>query len=748
MSRAGAFEAVILMILVLLCAVLFIIVMQGPDQISGHGNWSVSGGQALKMFMTDDGTLYLFGGENGNTVYAVDMGGNLKWEFEVPGPWMVSKQIYAADDHAIYMYLYAADNQTTSKYDGPAEYRVAVDGGNVANGKRAIMAVSAGGRLLWIKDMPVTTGMVFAESLYSSGGRVYYYLGQFTTVFDAEGRAIYNIPDQVVTVFDAEGRALFNITDISGPPTVDEQGNIYAVKRSVNDFDGSAYYGVIEGYYPNGTLYWQKDLGQTIYDMTGYQFNYLQSESFNSVLPYQDGSLYAWVDGGVIRLSTNGSIIWSKTFPYSGFSPLEAMPVDSQGNLYFLFHTYPRYVNIITPDGKEIHRDVTDHNATLRGYEDGVVYFIDYDFDRPIDQVKKQDLMTVRISAYNLLEDRYLWNRTIAPGASEMTVTGDDVNSFLLGGLSLYYPFFNSSETKTRAVGVDHQRDQISDQQTIAISPKGIVCNWGIRLAPGNDALYLNYYAFNWQYPIQDSKYYYANGLYAIADNGTLLWEKPLSSLVTSMAVNNSTLYYSTRNGGFYVENAAKIGGGLALLAIVYLVARFLLIGSVARARGRLDKNENRNSVMKYIADNPGLTVRDMVRGLDVNLGTIRYHLLILGLNHKIITYKADGKYIRYFTNSKTYSEAQQQAVSLVRREGMGKVLGLLLAKPGVTSRELSLALDAQESAVSRNLRELVQRGIVDKNAKPDGSPAYSINEQQREHIEFALGRVKSRVSQ
>ncbi len=45
----------------------------------------------------------------------------------------------------------------------------------------------------------------------------------------------------------------------------------------------------------------------------------------------------------------------------------------------------------------------------------------------------------------------------------------------------------------------------------------------------------------------------------------------------------------------------------------------------------------------------------------------------------------------------------------------MRKVLDLLLAKPGVTSRELSLALNAQESAVSRNLRELVQKGIVDQ---------------------------------
>ncbi len=73
--------------------------------------------------MAEDGTAYLFGGENGNTIYAIGPDGDKKWAFEVTGPWLASKQAFAVDDGTIYLYLYEFDNMTTERYGGLANYR-------------------------------------------------------------------------------------------------------------------------------------------------------------------------------------------------------------------------------------------------------------------------------------------------------------------------------------------------------------------------------------------------------------------------------------------------------------------------------------------------------------------------------------------------------------------------------------------------------------------------------------------------
>ncbi|HMK46591.1 MAG TPA: ArsR family transcriptional regulator [Methanocella sp.] len=57
-----------------------------------------------------------------------------------------------------------------------------------------------------------------------------------------------------------------------------------------------------------------------------------------------------------------------------------------------------------------------------------------------------------------------------------------------------------------------------------------------------------------------------------------------------------------------------------------------------------LDRNDNRNLVLKSVADHPGATALDIVKGLGMNRSTIRYHLFILSINHKLTTHNEDDK--------------------------------------------------------------------------------------------------------
>jgi predicted transcriptional regulator len=255
-------------------------------------------------------------------------------------------------------------------------------------------------------------------------------------------------------------------------------------------------------------------------------------------------------------------------------------------------------------------------------------------------------------------------------------------------------------------------------------------------MVPGNDVIYVHTVSYNFEYPVvfNESKCAYVNVMYALDRNGTLIWQKPVGSRVTLMEAKNGTVYYSTGDGKV---NAAKIdaAAGIALLAIAYVVLRFFFIGSVARAKGRLNANENRNAVYDFILENPGSTLYDISRTLGMNIGTVRYHLFILGMNHRIVAYHTGVKYVRYFTNSGSYSRAEQSIISLVRRDVMRKILGLLIEKPGLSNMQIAHALNTPESSVSKYMKELSFEGIVMKC--PTGS--YSIKAEYQPLISNAL---------
>ena len=112
-----------------------------------------------------------------------------------------------------------------------------------------------------------------------------------------------------------------------------------------------------------------------------------------------------------------------------------------------------------------------------------------------------------------------------------------------------------------------------------------------------------------------------------------------------------------------------------------------------------------------------------------MNIGTVRYHLFILGTNHRIVAHHTDIKFVRYFTNSGSYSKEEQVAVSLVRRDVMRKILELLIEKPGQSNIQISQALNMPESSVSKYMKELSANDIVVREPIFSGAYAFSIKD-------------------
>ena len=139
--------------------------------------------------------------------------------------------------------------------------------------------------------------------------------------------------------------------------------------------------------------------------------------------------------------------------------------------------------------------------------------------------------------------------------------------------------------------------------------------------------------------------------------------------------------------------------GGLSLLTVTALTI--------------LDRGANRGKILKLIEEQPGLTLYDIKRRLDLNVGTVRYHLMILSLNHMISTFNDGTKYVRYFRNSNTFSEKEKMVISMLRRPHVKDMLEAILEKPGIQNIEIAAFTGVPESLVSRYMRMIAMNGIV-----------------------------------
>jgi predicted transcriptional regulator len=771
MKKSMVFEGLLVIALALLCFIAYLMVTAG-----GHvqEQWNLTSSEPVYYLAMGNGGLYAF---SDNSVMFLDASAKDLWTFRISPEWKILldgwnyplsgnsqppvtdvSSIYATDNGTLY--LYAIDNTTWPGFNSSEVFQVWAyeyytnDSQLFDLRDKKIMAISSNGNELWNYTVREGVALYGPDGLKAHGGRVYFHHA------DKE------------TVLDSSGNVLFTLDNVSDPVSVDDEGNIYAVKdqfthavgidsmkeilnRSsfgVTDISSIPYYvpsSVIESFYPNGTLRWETDLspsvnGQYLDDISSRTSRqYLDASIRNEYdgLPlYRNGMLYVPKNNGIIALYTNGTESWRKLFAETDLCLLEAMPFDADGNIYLRqgikpyvddrdlisFSGAESYIIILSPDGKNISNKVTfNYYGNPVSVGDGVIYTT-----RQAGNTTS-GLLTDEISASNLTSGAFLWSYRI-PVEDERTVA-----SHVASGLSVdrhSWPFnnpvFDPPISANTTDALSHYKGNISGSYAIVL--------------PAGDKIYVNFRSVRLEYQPANSLYNitYSNGIYALDRSGNLLWYKSPDSPVTAMAANNSTIVYGTRGGGL---SAYTIGlAGVTLAALSYFFIRFFLIGAVSRARDRLGINDNRNKVLDYVRSHPASTLSDISKNLKMNLGTVRYHMLILGINHRVLSMRADDRFVRYFTNSGSYSKEQQILMSLLKREGARKVLEGLLEMPGMSNVELSKRLNISEVAVSKSIKVLLENGIVQKEPVDGKTNAYFINKNYGESIAYTMERMNS----
>jgi alpha-tubulin suppressor-like RCC1 family protein/predicted transcriptional regulator len=703
-----------------------------------QANVPVADNGSIEYMSADDGVIYAF---SANGLVALDSNGDRKWNITINGTWtygesydlitrwnetgtgtqfvnntLVSSEVYSMSGTDVkmvpvfasdggYVYLYAFANALDSMYDPLDRCYLNKPAKNV---EKELIAVTPDGKIEWTRSFVDDIAVQDLSHVETHNGRIYLYHG-------------YN-----ETVIDASGRSLFTLYNIAEPVSVDEDGNIYSIRAVGRTLPamGSAIDGgyfdfripsnVVEKYRPDGVAVWRTELEKNA------SLPYFMPAVWNDEIGmplYRNGMLYVPVDHGIIALYKNGTIRWTKEFS-DDYRIFNLMPTDSNGNLYLDY----RYLDNDTImalkfDGTETGQVTVNQN--IRCAYDGILY-VDGNFPEEFleeyfgnDNISSDNLEKATIRAYDINRGVYAWNFTTPIGQTN-TVTINKSNVLaLIPDYSKYgYP-----------------ANSIIFAQSLA------------EIVPTGNFTYIYFRTADWDKPVvyDRSAYTYYSAIYALDMNGKLVWQKPLDSFVTAAAANNTTIYYGTDNGKISVS-VVEAAAGLVLIGSALL----LMFGYVSRARSKIDKNENRNGIFRFIVERPGSTLYEITRGTGMNMGTIRYHMMILGINHRIVSFNDEGKFVRYFANSNSYSREDQQVISIMRRESIGRILKYIVEKPEATNADLCSELGLPESTVSKYLGELSRKGILVRSSEQNIRASYSIKKEYEASILKAMKLMDS----
>ncbi|AKB84907.1 winged helix-turn-helix transcriptional regulator [Methanococcoides methylutens] len=122
--------------------------------------------------------------------------------------------------------------------------------------------------------------------------------------------------------------------------------------------------------------------------------------------------------------------------------------------------------------------------------------------------------------------------------------------------------------------------------------------------------------------------------------------------------------------------------------------------------------NKNRKDVFDHIVSNPGCSVADISHDLELNRGTVKYHLKKLHIEHKIIV-SDHGSSPRFFQNNSTYSEQARIIAPFLQDINQKRILLMIRDKPGMTNNEISQALSITNSTVSYHLKKMTTNELL-----------------------------------
>ena len=127
---------------------------------------------------------------------------------------------------------------------------------------------------------------------------------------------------------------------------------------------------------------------------------------------------------------------------------------------------------------------------------------------------------------------------------------------------------------------------------------------------------------------------------------------------------------------------------------------------------------ENDDKILQYITDNPGTHLRQIHHALDIPLGTVRHHLVVLEKNGKITSEK--NVLFRYYFPKGVFIRNDRNTLKILHNETSREILMYVLEKKSVHQNELVGNIGITAPSIHWHMKRLSSLGLVSvsKNGK------------------------------
>lgn len=170
-----------------------------------------------------------------------------------------------------------------------------------------------------------------------------------------------------------------------------------------------------------------------------------------------------------------------------------------------------------------------------------------------------------------------------------------------------------------------------------------------------------------------------------------------------------------------HVTSPFLVNGGIfGLGGTTYSV--LLLIGTISleklkylETKKQLSRNKNRVIIKAAITENPGISLREILRSTNLAMGVIQYHIRSLESGECEIESLRFGRSKHFFLSSARFSIEQKLWFSLSRNQNIKNILELLVASDGhYSQKELSLFTGNSKSLISYYIKVLRLNGVIE----------------------------------
>lgn len=145
---------------------------------------------------------------------------------------------------------------------------------------------------------------------------------------------------------------------------------------------------------------------------------------------------------------------------------------------------------------------------------------------------------------------------------------------------------------------------------------------------------------------------------------------------------------------------------------VLAFLGLFKIIPIILSRIKNLLKNQNRQSIFKYVLNNPGCNIEEISDQQKINRGSVKYHIYRLKSEGKIFLTKM-GKFTRLFQNSGAFKGEEQVIASHLKNETSRLLLGAVLENPGITNQELAEKFNLAKSTVHWHIQQFCKGNII-----------------------------------